>query len=483
MDVFAVTALYQAQVSSTVALQPHTQHGIYRFATRHRDIDLLAHLAARPELEHALRATFAARPEPSIRVAYLSRIDVGRDELAGALAQESRSGVLAGLLNAPRSATDINFVVTLEPFVTSLLTKTPTRVLAEAVVVNDALHLDVRIGAASVLATCETLPVSVVEALRQVTQQARTRAAAAAWATAPGMAGALRIDALVMDGLDTTTRIELLHQLFDGRETVPACPLDVAATVLEEVDDLQQEVLGALRAAVASCDNQQPGRQQRILHRIDTYSHTSNAEHRASIAAASIYARNASTFEDLARATDLAFELDHTFVAEALVSNTTWSPDDSTLRKMLAVIPAPALMTHIRAQRDDRFTTCAYLAHTAGMVHLDRWESCEDRSDVQRAVATGLRKQWERNDGFNHSDLLTFAISCVDAAALAELPWAFFCTVATSFDVSADADWVAQAMGYAQTELSTAPAWETFEELGKNFSGSLRELVSVAAGV
>jgi hypothetical protein len=478
----SLNAVYLAQLKSSLPLKAQSQRAIYRFAERHREIDLLAKLADRAELEPAIRKSLASRSEPLIKIAYLSRNDVSITELASSLAVETRSGVLAGLVSSARINTDRSYAEIVETIVISALKKSPTRVLAEAVVINDSLHLDLRLLASSFLGKCESLPVSVVNAIESISCKAYVRSYESA-RKIEGVSNSLKKHAIFTEGLDSITRIDLLQELIKGFEYSNSETIEKVAAILEDVDDLQEEVLDFLHNVVSNCVSKRGMFKDIILERIENYSGSSKSERRLKIAAASIQAQRASTPGEFLIATEIAFELKNSFIAETLLSNKKYEYEYSKVYNLMKIIAPSGLLRVIKNISDDRYTTCAYLIETSELVLIDGWSSCVNRSEVQQLVAKSLREEWERSDGCNQSELLIFASSGVEEDALVELPWEFFCSVASSFEAGAHSDWIARSMGYIQDYIDCVSSWETFEDLGKNFSGSLSELASVSVSV
>jgi hypothetical protein len=475
--------VYLAQAASSAALPAASQQGIWDFATRTQDTRILQALAGRPDLIAPLLADIAKRGESAVRVAYLTRLDVDTETVVSSIAGERRAGVLADLLRSDRAAADPGLVQRIESIISSALTTLPTKVLAEAVVAQPSLSLAVRVSAIEILKRYSSLPVSTISAMRNVLEQARRDEEYSVRATvAAGAVAGLRADALALNGIDASTRIEMLRAeqlIHHGPLRIPTV-LTLIELMLDEVDDLQPSVLVSMREIAKQSSRIRPRHAARLDLRIINYIPGDQAEQRRLLADAisQVSKVDAAGIDD---AMSRAIEFDHPEVALALLGNHALPEDLDRLCVLMEMLPIAELVGLVRERRSDIWTLAAYLADTAAMIHADSWLSFEHRLVAEIAVARHLRDDWDDSVVADTAALVMFASSGVSSAALMELPWPFFVEVAGSYHSDTHASWISAAMTESQNRLDGPGQWETLELLGADFTGSLAELVVAAS--
>lgn len=108
---------------------PETFHEVaFTLASKAKDLDVLALLAARPDAPKSLLEKYRLDKRPGVRVAYLTRPDLSEATLIAELASESRAGVLSEVLKASPSNT------VLRSSVEKVFLSKPTKALAKVLI-------------------------------------------------------------------------------------------------------------------------------------------------------------------------------------------------------------------------------------------------------------------------------------------------------------------------------------------------------------
>lgn len=478
-----IAAVYLVQAASAQPLPEASQVGILTYADHTGDTLLLAALARRPDVAPEILSRLARRTEGPVRVAYLSRADVPDDELVATFRSETRAGVLAPTLTSERVANDAELTGRLVDHLDVVLAGQPTKTLAEATVSHPHVPISLKVRAIEVLAGFDALPVTVVESIRETLLEARRHdGLALRAAVAVGEVAGMRMDALVLEGLDAGTRIDMLRtEVREERGQIQAHRvLSAVDVMLDEVNDLQPEVLSVMRELVGTVAGLRPRFAANLLMRITSYSAEDRRAQRERISEALIGVRQANSAEEILDAISTVVGLDHPEVAAALVNNPAFSRFCTDPVPVLSVLTPPQLVESVRTRGDHDWTLAAYLASPLVMIDTDGWRSFTDATAAQITVARSLRSTWDAQRVVALQSVLVFASSGVHPDALCELPWPFFTDVAGSYRAESESKWIAEAMAVVQQRLRGPQQWEILEQLGAEFDGSLGELIVAA---
>ena len=477
-----VAEVYIAQVSASIPLAAESQLGIWDYAIRERDTRIIQALAKRLDLTAPLLTKIAEIDDLSVRVAYITRSDTNNEIILSKIINEHRASVLAGLLRSERACGDIELLKQLEPIALSAVSLTPTKALAEAIVLQSIFSLALRVKAIEVLTKFPSLAVSTIEAMRGVLEEAKAHEEYyVRTATAAGKVSGLRTEILCLNGVEDSTRIEYLKmekEALNGPLRIPSI-LSVIELMLDNVDDLQPTVLETMAELSKSLSNVHPRRTSIIEVRISEYIQGDRSEQREKIADAVKMISQANE-KGILDAINLTKEMCHSDVSFALLRNQYLPTEISCLIELMSMLSIAQLLTIVRERRDDIWTLAAYQTYTTAMIQADGWASCKDRVKCEITIARYLRNRWDKGSVVDVATLITFAQSCLSVEALLELPWTLFVEISGSYNMESHSDWISSAMIVAQRNLIEKGQWEMFEKLGLEFNGSLSELVTAA---
>lgn len=489
---------------SSEPLSAEVQRASWALGLRTKDYKLLGALISREDLSEDLVAAARSRTEIPIRVAYLTRPGITREEYMLLLADEARAGVLAGactggsldgqddLIALLSSRMEAKPTVALAKTIVSLKGGTP-RLYALALQVmgnrtNESYDTMVRIR--DCVTVVKTDPVAAEMVLTSLSSTGILEGIGVSFLDTPAVSDATRI-AIIRECLPALVRkVVGQRQSAYGHRWIPGDnDLSSFLTNLLSAPDLTGPVLAEVAAQLVPLDAFAPaydGWTQKVTD------YDPGEEQRLANARRALLAEARST-TDLARQAQIADEAHDHEVYQALLENPAL--DGEALETVVLSYATRAeteqrRMLEAAKSRSESLLLKLYARDTREWIMFDQWKSFADpqkaRCDLIDGIADG---SLVTTTYYYHVDqTLNMIANELDAddPALGRFPWEFLTRQVRGY--SADGPTSRKLCRWLVTEQqrvlgNDTSKWETLEVLSSDFSGTLSDLVAAASAL
>lgn len=463
---------------------PEVLRGAWHLATRHKDIDSMAVIAAADSLPEDVLAAVKSRNEIPVAVSYLTRGGLDLDERRARFRAEERAGVLAGCLESPALTDDDREIIGAK------LVAKPTRALAEAVVNEGNMPANAVVVA---IAQLDPRNDSLTEEGRrnlrkQVVRLAEDAEFAGAVAAVINHKEIARIFLSKQPNITEEQFNDLFARTIEQEMKAYADPHHKSRYAYRVVsllrgiigDDhnyMNAPMLAALRRhfdseAVAKIWTEVAGATKAAAETADTSGYSQKII-------------DAGTTTDANLLDELIVEAlsSEPSLLDSLANNPTMTA--TQMGKIIGHLDnrtsALALRLH---QGDAKFALLVYVNNFDSAVTYDKWKCFPDPEAGKLAILDEFIKRWH-NEGNNSyystsSRMLAEILGHIEDETVQDrLPWGFVKGQIGSYN----ADRYAKVVTRLQSELlgSDLKKWETAEVLANDFTGSVRELFASAA--